>query len=142
MRRSDSDESYVLDLCDEVLNCKGKRQATFDFLRGDPYSSNPEGRKLPVDAYYRELHLVVEYHERQHSEPVAHFDKPGTLTISGVDRGTQRALYDARRRTVLPRHGIVVVTIGYQDFQTKGNRLVRTPSDIETVRRILKNWTG
>ena len=51
-KRSDSDESYVIDLCDEVLGELALRQHTFDFLRGDPSESCLSGKKLPVDAYY------------------------------------------------------------------------------------------
>jgi hypothetical protein len=41
--------------------------------------------------------VVVEYRELQHDHPVAHFDKPDRLTVSGVHRGVERAHYDARR---------------------------------------------
>jgi hypothetical protein len=33
----------------------------------------------------------VEVYEQQHDQPVAHFDKPDKLTISGVHRCEQRA---------------------------------------------------
>jgi len=57
--RSDSDEHYVLDLCDEILGTPSVRQATFDWLRGDPSPNRPPGTKLPVDGLWRELSLVV-----------------------------------------------------------------------------------
>lgn len=119
-RRKDSDEFYVIDLCDEILGAKASRQHTFDFLRGD---GNP-GRKLPVDAYYPELNLVVEYRERQHTESVAFFNKK--TTISGVNRDEQRRIYDQRRRDVLPKHGIRLIEISYSDLKHDGRkRLVR-----------------
>ena len=96
-KRVNIDESYVIDLCDEVLNEKALRQHRFDFLKGDA------GTKLPVDAYYKSKNLVVEYNERQHTESVALFDKK--KTISGVSRGEQRKIYDKRRTEVLPQHG-------------------------------------
>jgi hypothetical protein len=34
VRRADSDEAYVLDLCDEVLGDRGSRQHRFDWLVG------------------------------------------------------------------------------------------------------------
>lgn len=70
--RSAGDESYVIDLCDEVLKLKALRQHRFDFLTGD------SGAKLPVDAYYPSLNLVVEFKERQHTEEVNSLteDKP------------------------------------------------------------------
>lgn len=48
--RADSDEAYVLSLCDMILGVEGLRQHRFDWLLGDPSSS---GRcvRLPVDAY-------------------------------------------------------------------------------------------
>lgn len=52
-----SDATYVIGLCDRVLNLKAKREHRFDFLRGDP---GKHGRSaLPVDGYYDELKLVV-----------------------------------------------------------------------------------
>jgi hypothetical protein len=113
-----SDEAYIIDLCDEVLKLKGLRQHRFDFLRGD------SGTKLPVDAYYPTLNLVVEYYERQHSEAVPHFDK--RMTVSGISRGEQRKLYDERRRIELPKNGIDLVIFDYTEFQhTSGKRLIR-----------------
>ena len=57
--RKNSDEYYVIGLCNEVLGMEGLQQYRFPFLLGD------SGTPLPVDAYYPSLHLVVEYHERQ-----------------------------------------------------------------------------
>ena len=118
--RRDSDEFYVIDLCDEILGAKAARQHTFDFLRGD----GTPGRRLPVDAYYPELNLVVEYRERQHAEDVAFFDRK--TTASGVSRGEQRRIYDQRRRDILPKHGIRLVEISYADLRHDSRkRLVR-----------------
>ena len=69
--RTLSDESYVIDLCDCVLKTKASRGRRFGFLIGDP-DKNGNCRKLPVDAYYSSLSLVVEYCERQHTESVKH----------------------------------------------------------------------
>lgn len=68
------DEHYVLDLCDKVLGHTSSRQHKFDFLRGDPNAKGIAVR-LPVDAFYQDLNLAVEYHERQHTESVKFFDK-------------------------------------------------------------------
>src|ERR1035437_3876932 len=58
----DKDEHYVLDLCDKVLGLTSSRQHKFDFLLGDPNSSGV-AVKLPVDSFYEELNLVIEYRE-------------------------------------------------------------------------------
>ncbi|MFW0716950.1 hypothetical protein [Pedobacter sp. N23S346] len=114
------DEDYVLNLCDELLKLQGSRQHKFDFLLGDT------NRKLPVDIYYSELKLVVEYREYQHNNAVKHFDKPDKMTASGVHRGEQRKIYDQRRRDVLPAKGIKLVEIDYTDFEhDRSNRIVK-----------------
>lgn len=102
------DEDYVLDLCDLVLKRKALRQHCFSFLVGD------SGRALPVDAFYPDLKLVIEYRERQHSEQVPFFDKK--ITVSGMPRGAQRMRYDQRRRDVLPKNGIALVELCCSEF--------------------------
>ena len=131
--RKNSDESYVIDLCDESLGITAKRQHRFDFLRGD------SGTCLPVDAYYPSLNLVVEYHERQHSESVPLFDK--RMTVSGVTRGEQRRLYDLRREQVLPEHGIKLVVISYKDFGSSKTLKRDKANDIRIVKNILAEFT-
>ena len=131
--RKDSDEFYVIDLCDEVLGQKASRQHSFDFLRGD----GTPGRKLPVDAYYPSLKLVVEYRERQHTESVAFFNKK--TTVSGVSRDEQRRIYDQRRKEVLPKHGIRLIEISYSDLKHDScKRLIRDrQSDKEIIQKLL-----
>ena len=92
-RRNDSDEYYVISLCNEALGIEGQQQYRLPFLLGD------SGTRLPVDAYYSSLKLVIEYYERQHTESVKLFDK--RMTVSGVNRGEQRRIYDERRRVEL-----------------------------------------
>lgn len=136
--RADSDESYVIDLCDEVLGERARRQHRFDWLLGDPDSAGARAT-LPVDAYYPDHRLVVEYRERQHDEPVAHFDKPDVLTVSGVHRGEQRRIYDRRRDELIPSHGLRLVVIRSGDLASNmQGRLTRDPpGDLATVRAML-----
>lgn len=133
VQSSDKDEYYVLDMCDKALNQKASRQHKFDFLLGDA------GTRLPVDAYYENLNLVIEYRERQHTEAVGFFDKPDKMTVSGVHRGEQRKLYDERRRKVLPENGIKLVEISYSDFNYDNQkRIIRDMNaDINVVQKIL-----
>lgn len=138
MGRAASDEAHVLNICDRVLGETGSRQHRFACLLGDPGKSGRRVR-LPVDGYWSLANLVVEYRERQHSQPVPHFDKPARLTISGVHRGIQRALYDARREELIPQHGIRLVIITQGDLEsTTAGRLRRNEArDIAAIRRIL-----
>lgn len=130
--RKDSDESYVIDLCDEVLNAVSNRQHRFDFLKGDT------GARLPVDAYYKDFNLVIEFYERQHTESVPLFDRK--MTVSGVTRDEQRRIYDERRKQILPQHGIDIVAISYRDFGQSKKLQRDRQKDLEIVRRILKDY--
>ena len=122
------DECYIIDLCDKALNSMSIRSKTFEFLKGDP-DKNGTRRKLPVDAYYEEYKLVIEYNERQHTEGVNFFDKPDKMTVSGVSRGEQRKIYDQRRKDVLPKHGIELIVLSYFDFNYNNQkRLIRSES--------------
>ena len=130
--RANSDEYYVIGLCNEVLGLNASQQHHFDFLVGD------SGRKLPVDAYYKELNLVIEYCESQHTTSIPFFDnKP---TVSGVSRGEQRRMYDERRRIELLRNGINFVSIHYSDFGTTKRLKRNHDSDIEIVRKLLCDY--
>ena len=136
MHRKNSDEAYVIDLCDEVLGRRALRQHRFDFLRGDA------GTRLPVDAYYLSLNLAVEYKEKQHFETVPHFDKPHRMTVTGVHRGEQREIYDQRRRELLPRNGIDLVEIPYSAFpcDSKGRLLRNRIDDLPIAKKYLPKW--
>ena len=126
------DEDYVIDLCDEALGLIALRQHRFPFLKGDT------GRLLPVDAYYPELKLVVEYCERQHTEAVPLFDR--RITASGVSRGEQRRIYDERRHEVLPQHDIKLINISYSDFKFDSNKRIdrNHARDLQVVKRKLE----
>lgn len=132
MVKSNSDERYVIDLCDEVLKQKSFRQHRFDFLRGD------SGTKLPVDAYYPDLELVIEFREKQHSEEVKFFDR--RQTVSGMGRGEQRKLYDQRRRDILPQNGIRLIEFDYSEFEhSRGKKLLRKRAeDLKVIIKKLK----
>jgi very-short-patch-repair endonuclease len=130
------DEEYIIALCDDVLGLKAERQKRFDFLRGD----GPRAIRLPVDAYYARHRLVIEFQEKQHTEPVKLFDR--RMTVSGVTRDEQRRRYDERRQVLLPQHGISLIVISYSDFECDGNKkLRRNPvADRKVLIRKLENW--
>ena len=104
------------------------------FLLGDPGKRGIR-RALPVDAFYDEFKLVIEYFERQHAERVAFWDsKP---TVSGCSRGEQRRKYDERRRLILPHHGIQLIELKFCMFEHgTSKRLRRIPVADEAVVRL------
>lgn len=143
------DEHYILNLCDKVLKIESRkiqkfRQHCFDFLRGDKaerVNGNitniipHKGRTLPVDAYYKELNLVIEFLEMQHFKPIRIMDE--RMTCSGVTRGEQRKKYDKRRREKLTENDICLIEILYTDFNHKksNGKLVRNEKIDELVIR-------
>jgi hypothetical protein len=69
-----------------------------------------------------------------------HFDKPHVLTISGVHRGVQRALYDVRRDQEMPRHGIKLVILKPSDLVSgsRGRLLRQRDADMSVIRGMLR----
>ncbi|WP_077487833.1 hypothetical protein [Sinomonas mesophila] len=139
--RPESDEHYVLDLCDKILGASGRRQATFDWLRGDPSPSRPLGTKLPVDGFWPGLELVVEFQEEQHSKPSPFFDR--RQTVSGIGRGEQRRLYDERKSLLIRENGLRLVVIDKSAFVIRSKRIMRDPGrDCAVVRQHLSNYAN
>jgi hypothetical protein len=119
--REKSDEAYVLDLCDKALKVQGLRQYRFDWLLGDEGKSGKKA-SLPVDIYYPDLKLVIEYRERQHTESVPIMDR--RMTLSGISRGEQRRRYDERRRKEIPKHGLRLIEISFNDFDHDASKKI------------------
>jgi len=138
-KRSESDEFYVVDLSDELLGVPASRQHKFEWLRGDWSEKKQSFSYLPVDGYWKSLDLVIEYAERQHSEPVKVFDQRDT--VSGVPRGQQRRIYDQRRVDLVPANGLRLVVIPATAFLLTRKRIARDHKrDIEVVRGILTDF--
>ncbi|MCX5394390.1 hypothetical protein [Streptomyces sp. NBC_00094] len=136
--RDGSDETYVIGLCDRILGETALTQHRFDWLLGDPGAGGRRVR-LPVDAYWPGHQLVVEYRELQHDLPMPHFDKPDRLTVSGVHRGEQRALYDARRDERIPAHGLRLVVIRPADLDadSRGRLRRNAEADLAALQKVL-----
>ncbi|WP_254047422.1 hypothetical protein [Streptomyces aureus] len=128
----------MVGLCNQVLGETALTQHKFGWLLGDPGTSGRQAR-LPVDAYWPGHRLVVEYRELQHDQAMPHFDKPHRMTVSGVHRGEQRALYDSRRDTEIPAHGLRLVVIRPADLDADGRgRLHRSEeADLAALRELL-----
>lgn len=142
LNRKNSDEYYIINLCDELLNEKAARQHTFDFLLGDMHQDGRTRTKLPLDAYYDNLNLVIEYAEKQSDDPVSEVHNSDKMTISGVKRSEQRKIYKTRKKEVLRKKQINFIEIKHADFKCDNeNRLIRNnEDDIKVLKRILKNF--
>jgi hypothetical protein len=124
-----SDEKYILDICDRLLGMTAQRQHRFDFLKGLPSLKTGKVARLPVDAFYPAKNLVIEYHERQHTEVVAFFNR--RITACGLKRGEQRTLYDKLRIDLLPANGFQLLILDYTRFDVDPNGRIRRGRDEE-----------
>ena len=114
--RSDSDEKYVVDICDRVIGECGLRQHRFDFLKGK--------RNLPVDIFYPKHSLVIEFMEEHHS-----FQKFNDIKN-----------YDELKRKVLRENGIVLLEIEFLDFayNSKYRIIRREMEDVLVVDKLIR----
>lgn len=135
--RSDTDEKYVIDLISEILKENYKHQKRFDTLLGDP---GRQGRriKLPVDAFFYDSNLIVEYREIQHFKSVPIMDRH--MTISGISRGEQRKRYDLRKEKWAVDNDIYFLVVAYNDLDYKKNgKLTRNyNSDRIIIKRMIE----
>lgn len=136
-KRIDSDEIYVLNLISEIIGEKYIGQYNDNTLLGDPAKSGQK-RKLPVDAYFKRANIIIEYREKQHYEPVNIMDM--RMTISGVNRGEQRKIYDLRKEEWAKNNKKLFLEIPYFILEHKNNgKLKRDKSyDLERLKAIIK----
>lgn len=139
-----SDRNYIIGLCDKFLKKKSFRQKTFGFLLGDVHKNGKSQTRLPVDAFYEDLQLVVEYKEKHRDAVVQDQDdeKQAKQTVSGMSRVEQRKHYDGRRAEVLPKYGIQLINIKFSDFKSdETGALNRNEErDIKVIERKLKSF--
>ena len=140
--RAMSDEYYIINLCNELLDASASRQHKFGFLLGDYHKDGKTRSVLPVDAYYEDINLVVEFLEKEHTESAYFIDKAERKTISGVSRGEQRKIYELRRRRGLKGKDINLIEIDYSSFEcdSKKNLIRDKEKDLDVLRTLLKGY--
>ncbi|WP_299528865.1 hypothetical protein [uncultured Lutibacter sp.] len=141
-KKINSDEHYILNLCDELLNNSASRQHRFPFLLGDFHKDKKNRTKLPVDGYYEKLNLVIEYRLKQRTEKTSDSDKTAVKTVSGVTKDEQRKIYDKRKKDVLKRKNINLIEINYYAFEydNEMNIIRNKEKDIEIVKNLIKDY--
>jgi len=124
-----SDEFYLVNLCDELLKEKASRKHTFDTLVGKLHKKGKGRTKLPLDAYYEELKLVIEFFEKKNTD-------------ESSEREAQRKFYDQRKKDVLEKKEIHLIDVNYALFECNENdRLVRNKeSDCRVLKDLLKGF--
>lgn len=129
-----SDEYYLVNLCDEVLEQKASRKHTFDTLVGNLHKRGKGRTKLPLDAYYEDLELVIEFFEKIDS--VEELDDSKKLNQKEQGRIAQRKYYDQLKKEAIIKKKLRLVEINYALFECNDeNKLVR---DAENDRLVLK----
>ena len=113
---------YVIGLLEETLGGPATREKRFAWAVGDPSPRTGRSALLPFDAVWESRRLIVEVDEDQHRRPVNFWDKPHIVTVSGVSRGRQRAVYDARKRAAARAHGFTVVEVPWERRPPPGRR--------------------
>lgn len=136
------DNDYLIELCDQILNKKSQKQFTFNDLLGDFHKDGISRTKLPLDAYYKEMNLVVEVVNKKSSTLQKDIDKSQKLTVSGVTREEQRKIYQERKRTFLEEKEIKVFEINFALFETdEENRLIRSETnDLALLKELLQEF--
>ena len=62
----------------------------------------------------------------------------GKLQVCSLFKDERWNIYDERRRTELPKHGIKLVVISYSDFGTSKKLVRNRDADLEVVKTILE----
>jgi len=124
-----SDEFYLVNLCDELLKQKASRKHTFDTLLGKLHKKGKRRTKLPLDAYYEDLKLVIEFFEKKDTD-------------ESTEREAQRKFYDQRKKLVLEKKEIQLIDVNYALFDcNEEDRLVRNKeNDCRILRGLLKDF--
>lgn len=137
-----SDEFFILDLCDVILKKKASRQHKFGFILGDLHKDGETRTRLPLDAYYADLNLVIEFLEKQHAEGADVLEKPTKVTVSGVGRVEQRKIYDRRKRQALKEKDIKLIDIDYSMFECdEQEKIIRNTEAVKIIlSKLLKDF--
>ncbi|MBC8756772.1 hypothetical protein H2O64_19010 [Kordia sp. YSTF-M3] len=129
-----SDENYLINLCDELLDKKASRKHTFDTLVGNLHKRGKGRTKLPLDAYYKDLKLVIEFFKQ-------------TTAVSELDEKEQARIaqikyYDELKKEAVLNKSMRYMKINHAQFECdEANKLIRnTENDTLVLKEILKDF--
>ena len=126
-QRENSDEFFIITLCDQILNESASRKHKFPFLVGDIHKRGKDRSTLAVDAYYKDHNLVVQYE-----------DDPQDFTQTGAnfDRAAQIEKYNHKRRIVLEKKDYHFIELKASTFGcNEQHKLIR---DVDKIKIILE----
>ncbi|MEP4781263.1 MAG: hypothetical protein ABJZ18_09830 [Algibacter sp.] len=124
-----SDEFYLVNLCDELLEQEASRKHTFETLVGNLHKRGKGRTKLPLDAYYENLKLVIEFSRQE--EDFDALDKKGQARMIQVQR------YNHLKKKAIIQKDLRLIEISYATFECDdANKLIR---NIENDKLVLKD---
>lgn len=134
-----SDKHYLINLCDDLLDEKASRKHKFGFILADYHKAGRNRNILPVDAYYSENNIVLEFITPSDAATIDHSKR---RTFSGITRAQQNANYAERRKKGVLAKGINFLEIPYDSFdQNDDNQLIRNQEkDLQKMRDLLKDF--
>ncbi|WP_299218183.1 hypothetical protein [uncultured Aquimarina sp.] len=129
-----SDEYYLVNLCDELLQQKASRKHTFDTLVGNLHKRGKGRTKLPLDAYYEDLKLVLEFFRKN--------EDTDELDEKEKARKAQIKYYNQLKRKAILTKKLRLIEINYALFECNdANKLFRnTEKDRLVLKDILKDF--
>lgn len=129
-----SDEFYLVNLCDELLGQEGSRKHMFDTLVGKLHKRGKGRTKLPLDAYYEDLKLVIEFSRKD-----VDFD---ALDKKEQARMIQVKHYDKLKKKAILKKDLRLMEINYASFEcNETNKLIRNTEDDKVILKgLLKDF--
>lgn len=118
LKIENSDEFYLVNLCDELLQQDASRKHTFNTLVGNQHKRGKGRTKLPLAAYYEDLKLVIEF--LRNNEDFDALDKKAQQRMIQIKRYNQ-----LKKKAVLQKN-LHLVEIKYEAFEcNEQNKLIR-----------------
>ncbi|WP_299260226.1 hypothetical protein [uncultured Aquimarina sp.] len=129
-----SDEYYLVNLCDELLKQKASRKHTFNTLVGNLHKKGKGRTKLPLDAYYEDLKLVLEFFRKN--------EITDELDEEEKARKAQIKYYNQLKKKAILTKKLRLIEINYASFECDAeNKLVKnSESDRSVLKGILKDF--
>ncbi|MBQ4802771.1 hypothetical protein J8L88_07920 [Aquimarina sp. MMG015] len=129
-----SDEYYLVNLCDELLKQKASRKHTFPNLVGNLHKKGKRRTKLPLDAYYEDLKLVLEFFEKNAIT--------NELDEKEQARRAQIKYYNQLKKKAVLAKNLHLIEVNYGLFERNNeNKLVRnTDNDMLVLKDVLKDF--
>jgi len=137
--KSQSDEHYLTNHCDDLLGVPALRNFKFNFILGNYHKDGKTRSALPVSAYYPEHNLVIEYIV---PEGAISIDHPKRQTSEGTKRAELMGIYAERKKRGLQEKGVNFVEVPYASFtmDENGDLVREEEKDLAVLKAYLKGF--